>query len=131
MVNSPKRILVVDDDESIIESVRFALQERGYDVIVAHDGSEALMRVERDAPDLILMDMIMPKRSGFSVLDRLGKFPSQCPPVIMMSGSAEPRHRDYAESRGVTLFLSKPFEMTDLLDRIDTLLEQRPATQER
>jgi DNA-binding response OmpR family regulator len=122
MADSPKRVLLVDDDADIVEPVRFALQEHGYEVLVASDGSEALMRVERDAPDLILLDVIMPKRSGFSVLERLSRRAGHIPPVIMMSGSAESRHRDYAESQGVSQFLSKPFEMTELLERVDSLL---------
>jgi len=122
MADSPKRVLVVDDDADIIEPVQCALEEHGYEVLVAHDGSEALKRIERDAPDLILLDMIMPRRSGFSVLDKLAAHRGRVPPIIMMSGGAEPRHRDYAEARGVTRFLSKPFEMSDLLEQVDSLL---------
>lgn len=127
MADSPKRVLVVDDDADIVEPVKHALQEHGYDVLVASDGSEALMRVERDAPDLILLDVIMPRRSGFSVIERLSQRAAHAPPVIMMSGSADDRHRDYAKSQGVAEFLSKPFEMDDLLDRVDSLLATNSA----
>jgi len=122
MCDPTKRVLLVDDDETIIESVRHALQVHGYEVIVARDGAEALMRVERDAPDLILLDMVMPKRSGFSVLERLDTGNVSVPPVIMMSGNAEERHRNYAASHGVDAFFGKPFDLPDLLARIDSLL---------
>jgi DNA-binding response OmpR family regulator len=127
MTDSPKRVLLVDDDADIVEPVKLALQEHGYEVLVAGDGSEALMRVERDAPDLILLDVIMPRRSGFSVLERLSRRGGHVPPVIMMSGSADSRNRDYAESQGVAHFLSKPFEMDELIDRVDSLLTTRTA----
>ena len=66
-----KRVLVVDDDPELVASVRAALLTRGYDVSVAGDGAEALAQIERNRPDLMLLDLVMPRRSGFTVLDRM------------------------------------------------------------
>jgi DNA-binding response OmpR family regulator len=68
---STKRILLVDDDPEIIESLRYALGTKGYNISVARDGNQGLAMAERDAPDMVILDMMMPKRSGFLVLERL------------------------------------------------------------
>ncbi|MEX2288074.1 MAG: response regulator [Planctomycetaceae bacterium] len=123
MGNPPRRVLLVDDDEAILESVRCALLERGYQVVVARDGAEALACAERDAPDLILLDVVMPKRSGLTVLDRLRSRQSGAPPVIMMTANEAQKQRDFATSRGVAAFISKPFEMEHLLAAVDAALQ--------
>ena len=122
MTTLPKRVLLVDDDEGIVEPLRHALEDRGYEVLVARDGSEALRAVERDAPDLILLDIVMPRRSGFSVLDRLTRGGMRCPRIIMLTANTEPQHRQYAESHGVAAYINKPFDLPALLERVDTVL---------
>jgi DNA-binding response OmpR family regulator len=122
MSDSSKRILVVDDDEEILETVQFALQDQGYEVLLAHDGQEGLMRAERDQPDLILLDIIMPKRSGFAVLERLRQSRIRSPRIIMLTANTDPRHREFAESRGADAFLNKPFDMDELLTTVESLL---------
>lgn len=118
-----KRVLVADDDSGVLESIRTALVTRGYDVIVAHDGAEALMRAERDAPDLIVLDMVMPRRSGLSVIDRLhGNKSRKATPIIIVSGQQDERHKSHANERGVVDYLSKPFDIDQLLKRIDSIL---------
>jgi len=120
---SKKRVLVVDDDSELVESMRTALLSRGYDVVVASDGAEALARVERDCPDLMVLDLIMPRRSGFTVLERMSRTSRRSTPVIMMTGNDEFKHREAAAQRGVSVFLSKPFAIEELLSEIDTILE--------
>ena len=66
-----KRILLVDDDREIIESMRIALEAAGYEILVARDGNQGLALAEREDPDLVILDMMMPKRSGFLVLEKL------------------------------------------------------------
>src|SRR5476651_603694 len=66
-----KRILLVDDDREIIESMRMALEAAGYDIVVARDGNQGLALAEREDPDLVILDMMMPKRSGFLVLEKM------------------------------------------------------------
>ena len=117
----PPRILLVDDDPQVVESVQAALEALGYKVLVARDGNEGLMRAERDAPDLVVLDMMMPRRSGLAVLERLRSVAQSGPQVIMVSANAEERHRDFAASHGVAAFLKKPFEIPELLDLVRKL----------
>ena len=123
MSDSKKRVLLVDDDEEILEVVQLALLGRGYEVLLARDGAEALVRAERDAPDLIVLDVVMPKRSGFVVLDSIRKLHDHTPRVIILTANDEPRHRDFAASRGVDAFLAKPFEIDELLTKVDACLQ--------
>lgn len=122
MAERTHRILLVEDDESIRESVRHALEQRGYEVITARDGAEGLMRVERDAPDLMILDMIMPRRSGLTVLERLHRSPMRRPKIIMVSAIEDPRQRDFALARGVDRFVLKPFDIDELLTDVESLL---------
>jgi CheY-like chemotaxis protein len=123
MAEPRKRILLVDDDEQILASLRLALQERGYEVLLARDGAEGLARAERDVPDLIVLDVVMPRRSGLMTLDRLRRNPYRTPRIILVTGNDEPRHREFAESRRADAFFAKPFEIDALLEEIDRLLE--------
>ena len=66
-----KRILLVDDDAEIIDAMRYALESKGYHILVARDGNQGLALAEREDPDLVILDMMMPKRSGFLVLEKL------------------------------------------------------------
>lgn len=117
-----KRILLVDDDEAILETMRAALQGSGYEVLTARDGSEGLMRAERDDPDLIVLDVVMPRRSGFAVLNHLRNSRFRSPPIIMVTASDEPRHREFAAARGADAYMPKPFDMGELLVQVEVLL---------
>ncbi len=117
-----KRVLLVDDDPELLESVRIALMLRGYEVLTACDGAEALARAERDRPDLMVLDLVMPRRSGLTVLDRIRCTALRSTPIIMMTATDEERHRDAAKLRGVSVFLSKPFAIEQLLTEVDTIL---------
>ena len=119
------RVLVIDDDRSILEVVEFALTERGYDVLLADDGAEGLARVERDRPDLVILDMVMPRRSGLTVLERLRQWGPQSPHIIVLSGSDHPKQREFAMSCGADAFLSKPVDIEVVADRVDMLLIKR------
>jgi DNA-binding response OmpR family regulator len=118
-----KRVLLVDDDPELVESVRIALTSQGYEVLIAWDGAEALARVERDRPDLMLLDLVMPRRSGLTVLDRMHRTAMRSTPIIMMTGTEEVRHREAARLRGVSVFLSKPFAIEQLLREVETMLK--------
>ncbi len=69
--NRPARILLVDDDVEIVDTVSYALQSSGYEVLVARDGNQGLAMAEKSSPDLVILDMMMPKRSGFLVLEAI------------------------------------------------------------
>jgi two-component system response regulator MprA len=116
------RVLVIDDDPSILEVVEIALTERGYEVLLADDGAEGLSRVERDKPDLVVLDMVMPRRSGMTVLERLKQWGPRSPHIIVLSASDHPKQREFAMECGAEAFLSKPVDIDVLADHIDQLL---------
>ncbi len=120
--DQPKRILLVDDDYEIVESIRHALGAKGFDVIVARDGNQGLAMAEREDPDLVILDMMMPKRSGFLVLEKLRRTHPVPVRVIMITANEGSRHKAYAEMLGVDDYIRKPFAMDRLVDSVGRLL---------
>jgi DNA-binding response OmpR family regulator len=116
------RVLLVDDDHEIVESVRYALESSGYDVLVARDGNQGLAMAEREDPDLVVLDMMMPKRSGFLVLEKLRRSRPVPLRVIMITANEGSRHKAYAEMLGVDDYIRKPFAMDRLMDSVKRLL---------
>ena len=117
-----KRILLVDDDPEIIESLRYALSSRGYEVLVARDGNQGLSIAEREDPDLLILDMMMPKRSGFLVLEKLRRTRPVPMRIIMITANEGSRHKAYAEMLGVDDYIRKPFPMGRLVESVERLL---------
>ncbi len=119
-----RRILIVDDDPDIIETVRYALENDGHEVLVARDGNQGLAMAEREDPDLILLDMMMPKRSGFLVMEKLRRSSGDPHKIIMITANEGNRHKAYAEMLGVDDYMRKPFNMDKLLESVSRLLEE-------
>jgi DNA-binding response OmpR family regulator len=117
-----KRILLVDDDQEIVESMRLALEASGYQILVARDGNQGLAMAEREDPDLVILDMMMPKRSGFLVLEKLRRTRRIPIRVIMITANEGGRHKAYAEMLGVDDYIRKPFAMDRLLESVNRLL---------
>lgn len=117
-------VLLVDDDAEIIESMRYALEANGFEVSIARDGNQGLALTEKMTPDLLILDMMMPKRSGFLVLEQLRRDGNDRVRVIMITGNEGSRHQQYAELLGVDDYIRKPFSMDRLLDSARTLLDQ-------
>ena len=119
-----KRILLVDDDRDILAAMDTALKDLGVEVATASDGNEALVRAEEKLPDVVVLDMMLPKRSGFLVMEKLkkGKKKTDKPRVIMITGNQGSRHRVYAESLGVEIYLNKPFRIEKLVESVKKLL---------
>jgi DNA-binding response OmpR family regulator len=117
-----KRILLVDDDREIVESMRVALEASGYEILVARDGNQGLAMAEREDPDLVILDMMMPKRSGFLVLEKLRRTRRIPMRVIMITANEGSRHKAYAEMLGVDDYIRKPFAMDRLIDSVNRLL---------
>jgi DNA-binding response OmpR family regulator len=117
-----KRILIVDDDHEIVESMKTVLESRGYTILVARDGNQGLALAESEEPDLVVLDMMMPKRSGFLVLEKLRRSRPDPMRVIMITANEGSRHKAYAEMLGVDDYIRKPFAMDRLLDSVDRLL---------
>jgi DNA-binding response OmpR family regulator len=117
-----KRVLLVDDDAEIVESLRLALEANGYSVLVARDGNQGLALSERENPDLVILDMMMPKRSGFLVLEKMRRTRETPMRVIMITANEGSRHKAYAEMLGVDDYIRKPFPMDRLIDSVQRLI---------
>jgi DNA-binding response OmpR family regulator len=117
-----KRILLVDDDYEIVESMRIALEAHHYEILVARDGNQGLVMAERENPDLVILDMMMPKRSGFLVLEKLRRTRPVPMRVIMITANEGSRHKAYAEMLGVDDYIRKPFPMDRLMESVSRLL---------
>lgn len=123
-------VLLVDDDGEIIESMRYALESSGFEVSVARDGNQGLALAEKTQPDLLVLDMMMPKRSGFLVLEQLRRDGNDKVRVIMITGNEGNRHQQYAELLGVGDYLRKPFPMDRLIESARRLLSQDPNAEQ-
>jgi two-component system nitrogen regulation response regulator NtrX len=124
MAMPKSRILVIDDDAAIRDSLRMTLEYSGYEFIGAATGQEGLALVERDSPDVVLLDIKMPGMDGMEVLTRLRSM-SESTPVVMISGHGTTSTAVEAIKKGAMDFLDKPFESTDrLLVTISNALEQ-------
>lgn len=119
-----KKILLVDDDSDILTAMQAALSDTGATIETANDGNSAVEKAAVGMPDLVVLDMMLPKRSGFLVMEKLkrGKKKEEPPRVIMITGNQGTRHRVYAESLGVDTYLNKPFRMEKLISSIKGLL---------
>ncbi len=120
--NGKKRILLVDDDREIVASLKIALEAQGYQILTAWDGNQALALVEREDPDLVILDMMMPKRSGFLVLEKLRRTRPVPVRIIMITANEGSRHKAYAEMLGVDDYVRKPFPMDRLIASVSRLL---------
>src|SRR5918995_132307 len=119
---APKRVLLVDDDPEIIDAIRYALESKGYQIFIARDGNQGLAMAESEDPDLVILDMMMPKRSGFLVLEKLRRNRPVPVRVIMITANEGSRHKAYAEMLGVDDYIRKPFAMDRLVDSVQKLL---------
>jgi DNA-binding response OmpR family regulator len=124
-----KRILLVDDDNDILISMQAAFEPTGAVVETAGNGNKAVEMCEKNQPDLVVLDMMLPGRSGFLVLERIkAKKPRNSKPfVIMITGNQGARHKMYAETLGVSEYLNKPVKMDKLISTAERLLAP-PAT---
>lgn len=119
-----KTILIVDDDPDILTAITTGLADTGATVHTATDGNSAVTLVEKLSPQLIILDIMLPGKSGFLVLEQLRqRIPrDKAPKTIMITGNQGQRHRQYAEALGVHGYLNKPFRMDRLLEIIEKVL---------
>lgn len=115
-------VLVVDDDLEMLRTIEFALKDAGFEVSKAPDGNLGLAIAETKNPDLIVLDLMMPKRSGFLVLEWLRQYVERPVPVIVITANDGKRHQKYAEMLGVSDYIHKPFTMERLLESVNNLL---------
>jgi DNA-binding response OmpR family regulator len=114
-------ILVVDDDEDIRASISLALRAEGADILQATDGNEAIALWRSHEPDVVVLDMMLPKRSGFLVLEEMREASSP-PIVVMVTANEGRRHEAYARRLGVHAYLTKPIPLETLILTIEGLV---------
>ena len=113
-----KTILIVDDDHELSEGLRIVLERQGYHVIQARDGQQGRQLIYQQRPDLVILDMMMPRMGGYPVLEHFrGK--ADAPPIIMITANEGSRHKAYAEYLGVVDYIRKPFAAERLLEAVN------------
>jgi DNA-binding response OmpR family regulator len=120
-----KKVLIVDDEANIVISLEFLMQQAGYQVDIARTGDEALVKVDQFAPDLVLLDVMLPGANGFDILQHVRQNPArQAMAVIMLTAKG----RDVEVSKGLALganaYITKPFSTRDLLAEVRRCLEE-------
>ena len=125
-MHQPPRVLVVDDTASVRELIRINLALEGFEVHVAADGEEALVLVAELVPDLITMDVVMPKLDGLAAATRLKADPATAAiPIVMVTARAQTTDRVKGRAAGVDAYITKPFEPSELVDTVRKLIDGR------
>lgn len=120
-----KRILLVDDEKDLAETVVFQLQISGYEAIVAYDGQEGLGKARKEKPDLIILDLMLPKMDGYKVCGLLKNDSRYAKiPIIMFTARAQESDIKLAKEVGAEAYITKPFEQEILLGKIRELLKE-------
>lgn len=119
------RVLVVDDRSSIVDVLRIHFTMRGFEVLTAYSGTEALEKAMAERPDVVVLDLILPGLTGTEVLRAIKENPETAPiPVIIMTARAEVAGESYAEVEGAAGFLVKPFDLDQLEGAVERALSQ-------
>jgi len=118
------KILIVDDDKYIIEVVKVALEINGYEVISAYDGEEAMAKTRHEFPNLIILDLLMPKMDGWEVYKRLKEYSKTAHiPIIIISALEE--KIGMVEEMEVEDYMEKPFDVNELVNRVKNILKTK------
>jgi DNA-binding response OmpR family regulator len=112
-----KKILIVDDDQELSDGLRTVLEAQGFRVLQARDGQQGRNLVYQERPDLVILDMMMPRMGGYPVLEHF-RDKADAPPIIMITANEGSRHKAYAEYLGVVDYIRKPFAMERLLEAV-------------
>jgi DNA-binding response OmpR family regulator len=117
MADERKTILIVDDDAELSDGLRTVLEKQGHRIVQARDGQQGKQAIYNHRPDLVILDMMMPRMGGYPVLEHFrGK--TDAPPIIMITANEGSRHKAYAEYLGVIDYIRKPFAMERLLEAV-------------
>jgi two-component system, OmpR family, alkaline phosphatase synthesis response regulator PhoP len=121
---SPKKILVVDDEVDLVETVRFSLELEGFDVLVSYNGEDALNQARKEKPDLIILDLMLPKLDGYKVC-RLLKFDERYKhiPILMLTAKTQEKDKILGKETGADEYITKPFEMDYLMEKVKAYLK--------
>ena len=119
-----KRVLLIEDEPNIIEAISFILSRDGWTVHTHEDGSTAMDKVLALPPDMIILDVMLPGRSGFEILrDLRNNATSKDIPVMMLTARGQDKDRELAQRLGVNHFMTKPFSNTEVRDYVRNLME--------
>ena len=120
-----KKILVVDDQVDLVETMKFALELEGYKVLVSYNGEDALNQARKENPDLILLDIMLPKLDGYKVC-RLLKFDERYKhiPILMLTAKTQEKDKLIGQETGADEYIPKPFDMEALMGKIKEYLKQ-------
>ena len=124
------KIVVVDDDQDILTTMSLAFRDLNQTLLTASDGMAALELAEKEDPDILVLDLMLPKRGGFQVLQRLKGKPTmkgKRPLVCMVTGNEGMRHQKFAEQNGVDEYLRKPFAISNLVEIVEEFMKQLDA----
>lgn len=129
-MTTKKKILVVDDEDDILNFLELVLQEKGYEVLTAGGGQEALTQAQMAKPDLVLLDIMMPQMDGWEVLKLLRVDDETAKvPVAMLSARTDAQDRVQGLQEGAVDYIFKPFSLEDLLNKIESIFGQAEASQ--
>jgi DNA-binding response OmpR family regulator len=123
----PRKVLIVDDEPNIVTSLDFLMKRNGFETSIARDGDEALTEVERFQPDLVLLDVMMPKRDGFEVCQMLRAAGRTELKIILLTAKGRETEVAKGLAVGADAYVTKPFSTRDLVDEVNRLLAG-PAT---
>ena len=117
-----RKVLIVDDEPNIVTALEFLFRRSGYEVRIATNGAEALAQVESERPDVVLLDVMMPGKSGYEVCQRLRERPELAPTkIVMLSAKGSEAEVNKGLSLGADLYITKPFSTQELVATIDRL----------
>lgn len=119
-----RKILIVDDDPDIRESIEAALQGEGAKTLTCGDGNTAIKLTLEEKPEVVILDMMLPGRSGFLVIEQIKGY-EDSPVVVMITANEGKRHKEYAEGLGADRYVQKPLSLPQLIDIIEELLEDQ------
>lgn len=122
-MNERPKVLIAEDEETIVESLSFLMEKEGYDVSVATDGQMAIAMIVRDLPDMVLLDVMMPGCDGFDVVRAVRENPQTRPvPIMMLTAKTREVDRRKGLELGVDDFVTKPFSTRDVVSRVKAML---------
>ncbi len=118
----PARVLIVDDEPNIVVSLQFLMRKSGFETSVARDGEEALLEVERFRPDLVLLDVMMPRKDGYEVCQQLRSSGWDDLRIVMLTAKGRESEITKGLALGADAYVTKPFSTSDLVDTVTRLL---------
>ena len=121
-----RKVLIVDDEPNIVISLEFLMRQRGYETRVARDGDEALVEVERFKPDLVLLDVMLPRRDGFEVCQKLRADGWSDLKIVMLTAKGRDVEIEKGLALGADTYVTKPFSTAELVARVGEMLEGSP-----